>query len=1250
MDVQEVQRIVAQAQANREKLRQRLQPAADDVSPRRSPLKERNTSTPTTPRLSVKARVPEAGPDGTGSATGRSRSPLGRDVQPERRTTTTTTTTTVTEKEEKIHRTQSTTPNRTTPVHATPIVTSALRTVPDYDEEVFGASGRKKRLAALAQKFQHYRQDEDETLPSTPVVSTPKYSPPSDQDLNVTKEIDVDEELASIHATPTVPRLTGRLMPSGHSPTKNLAQDPDFVNSLKAQGFEETTSKSKLVYDFNKTDENRSRPTSPYKQRAPTFLSSPTRNATEPRPSSPHKPHPLQFVSPQVNRASLAKSPGPSARPPSPTKTPNPRPTSPYKPHPLQFVSPQHQAPPVPTPTSKADSVARPAKPTRTWAFSQFENMKEEEEKKTWKTETTVHVTPLRPVTKGPTENSDTASRRSISEKMNLFEHEAKPDPVSPAIDPAMMSMSDRRALFEKNRTAPKPIARFGDAVTPSMLSRGQDRHEARTEAKQLFTPRARSPIQMGVSPKRVASPVKAPSPKRIKDFVASSWDHAHRQQPPPLPATGPPVERSPSPPPKSPPPPPPKPPQMSPARSPIRLKSQYPGVDSLKKVKVSPPKPGQLYPQVGVESSSEDERPGTSMSEASSMAPSEAPSLGAAIRRAANVHRQLEEKRNPMPAISETPSPPKFRSPRAPDPSNFEHRHPQQHHDEDDEMSERSESVISGDIDDMLDEAMDDSYTTHGSRSPSPKRLQSRGSCSPSASAGSWEFATPQSQVKRGGQRDYRTPLVGQSLKSPEKLPEVEGADGSTLIHTVSFYRKQKPATPYQKIIRSSITIFEEGETESNPQENIQSEIRKLHEEAEEQRQRMEQASKALNYCVIQNEFEGSSERVEGERLLLEATHKYSAASSEIKRLSTLASIGQSSSPSKAGRTSSSSKGQISISGLALPLKPEFVKMLREVGDDTVHYFIVLVKHKSRVIPTQMLCTGEGISKGKLIFPNLINLRDLDFDFQIHIEVYGLQTRREHVPHDVKYHIRKDKSMFNLTPLKKMKKQESKAFPRNQNPVNSKTIRRPAFGMVGFSVINIQTLKNRAFHLEKVPAVSPLAGGLEMTLTIHSENRVEQRGFLTMFTDVHGYGDWCRRWVRLSGNGLHFWKYPEDESKGLEPTDQISLSLCTTDEVALAPKEVCSRLNTLMLETRRPWRQGDEDSLVMRVNRQSGVTSIRHLLSADTRDDRIGWCKILNRALENIRAWDPTAMRPRSESAASRGSSDSASTSTDIW
>ncbi len=77
--------------------------------------------------------------------------------------------------------------------------------------------------------------------------------------------------------------------------------------------------------------------------------------------------------------------------------------------------------------------------------------------------------------------------------------------------------------------------------------------------------------------------------------------------------------------------------------------------------------------------------------------------------------------------------------------------------------------------------------------------------------------------------------------------------------------------------------------------------------------------------------------------------------------------------------------RGSISISGLALPLKKDFVRLLREGAlDDAVHYFVALFKYRHRVIATQMLSTVDGVSNGRLVFPNLINMRDLDFDFQV--------------------------------------------------------------------------------------------------------------------------------------------------------------------------------------------------------------------------------------------------------------------------
>ena len=62
------------------------------------------------------------------------------------------------------------------------------------------------------------------------------------------------------------------------------------------------------------------------------------------------------------------------------------------------------------------------------------------------------------------------------------------------------------------------------------------------------------------------------------------------------------------------------------------------------------------------------------------------------------------------------------------------------------------------------------------------------------------------------------------------------------------------------------------------------------------------------------------------------------------------------------------------------------------------------------------------------------------------------------------------------------------------------------------------------------------------------------------------------------------------------------------------------------MLETSRPATREDRDSLV--VIKQGKTTVLRHLLSADSRNERVVWCDILTQALDNLRAWD--TVRPR--------------------
>ena len=91
--------------------------------------------------------------------------------------------------------------------------------------------------------------------------------------------------------------------------------------------------------------------------------------------------------------------------------------------------------------------------------------------------------------------------------------------------------------------------------------------------------------------------------------------------------------------------------------------------------------------------------------------------------------------------------------------------------------------------------------------------------------------------------------------------------------------------------------------------------------------------------------------------------------------------------------------------------------------------------------------------------------------------------------------------------------------------------------------------MSKKDWRLERVPNISPLNGNVNFKLNCHSESQVlppvwtvwiflmfdcslqvSNKGFITMFDDVSGFGAWHRRWVVLEGNTLAFWKYPENE------------------------------------------------------------------------------------------------------------------------
>jgi hypothetical protein len=360
-------------------------------------------------------------------------------------------------------------------------------------------AGRKARLASLADKFRNMDDDLRHFTPGSGVKDTPPPASPGrarahspvKTDHLVRSRSPVKEPAVRSNAMQFIspaPATTNsgvnreaeeivRPRPAASpvrsfrsvSPTKAAGPvgvggsrgkpDESLYTSLKAQGFTESESASKLVYKFSETEEytrgvggvqgvrafNRS--PSPYRSpskglrqtpaeedkeegvqqergraasRNGAILSSPTRSAVEPRSVSPSKPHPLQFVSPQVAAAAAAAPPPP---PPKPSRT---------------YETPK--APPVPAAKSWKMQVETPVASVVSSNHQQLDD-----------------------------DRCDTPVLKTVSQKRSMFESRRAPSP--PAVDPALLSLTDRKALFEKNQTVPTPVARFGESVTPAMLA-----------------------------------------------------------------------------------------------------------------------------------------------------------------------------------------------------------------------------------------------------------------------------------------------------------------------------------------------------------------------------------------------------------------------------------------------------------------------------------------------------------------------------------------------------------------------------------------------------------------------------------------------------------------------------------------------------------------------------------------------------------------------------------------------------------
>ncbi|XP_031779988.1 anillin isoform X3 [Nasonia vitripennis] len=656
---------------------------------------------------------------------------------------------------------------------------------------------------------------------------------------------------------------------------------------------------------------------------------------------------------------------------------------------------------------------------------------------------------------------------------------------------------------------------------------------------------------------------------------------------------------------------------------SPSKSNSQLKKLADMKRVKVSPPKPGHLYPDLtNIESSTtETETEFTCESTEAETATFDEPTdteTGTEgeyyVRTNYYAHDNDNNSsdddeddigntslgRSILQAVSQQTA---FNKKRSIDP---------------DPDSTTSDISVLDEMDEYLDECL--ALQEVGEEGPTPPKLNRAGK-SPSAASHSFKYTQGSA---------YRSPIkIISPVSSPRKDEHyiVEGDNCVPLLHSVSLYRKQQSQTPKTpaRVISRIPDVSDSASSYSSSDEReavlVQDKIKRLLDDVQKQQTIIGQASQALNLCNSTIEFSGSREQVEGERLLLVATHRRQAALNEVQRLKVEGTLR----PVVPGAPEVQESGSLTISAITLPLKRDF---FRHVEPETCLHFVCLVRHLETVIATPVVQAEPGDSC--LRFPSTLKLQDLYSDFKVTIEVYSLQTRAEILPHEIKYHIHNSgsngssgssnhKKNGGKTPKKFLKQESKLVMPHLQSPAGPSAVRTTVFALAGYVIFSLKEVHRQQFTLNKVPMSSPLEGRLQMHVSCELTVSVDHHGFLTMFEDVSGFGAWHRRWCLLKGATLSYWKYPDDERKKT-PIGSLDLQSVVTTNVNLVSRDICARPHTFLLETTRPAQPGDADSLVM--VRNGPQTTIRHLLSADTKEERLEWCAKLNKTLHVIRAW----------------------------
>ncbi|XP_049269244.1 anillin [Rhipicephalus sanguineus] len=507
-------------------------------------------------------------------------------------------------------------------------------------------------------------------------------------------------------------------------------------------------------------------------------------------------------------------------------------------------------------------------------------------------------------------------------------------------------------------------------------------------------------------------------------------------------------------------------------------------------------------------------------------------------------------------------------------------------------------EAAVFDEIDDILNDAMDSECSDTSYSSVQPTLPQPP--LTPPQNSHATENQQPSSHLM--------------STPKPASPKASTGQRTAGLPRTISSFRKeQRDATP-QRCTFASTPSKTSRDTALGEEEqlSLDNRLKALQDNVLAQQTVISQATQALNLCQASAEFLGSAEQVEGEKLLLIATQKRLAYLNEIQRLK----VGGDNPASELPR------GSLMIKKIRFPINKDALKS----SSGFVYHFLCMVQYRGKVHASQLISsdTMRSSEENCLEFDNEIEYSSMDEDFQVQIDLYGLKTISPVVPHDKKYHIKKETIKMKLS-SRGRKTDSIFMTPGISSPGGPNAVRTSSFQSLGSFVLTTSNCHQSVFALSKVPGSFCIEGKAFVELQLHADHGLEHHGFLTLFEEVGGFGAWTRLWCLLKGSHLVLWRYPEEEDSK-PPIDTIDLRQCITKEVSRLPRTECARAHTFELVIVEPLGSRHRDTLT--TTRHATVAITRHRLSADSKDDLIVWCTAFNRVLSCIRKWDPEAYK----------------------